>query len=191
MNQTIDIRHIATLLSDPGRAEGPRTFPGNFGVADHAGLYSWWADESAVALIGQVGRVSTRHCIYVGQAGATQPGGKMSSATLKSRILDNHIRGNVSSSTFRMTISAILFEPFCLRLTGPGRLMPDDNRRVSEWIKDHLRVAMVSLDDRGALKSVEQQVLNTLDPPLNLSGVPKTVLRQRLSGLRSNLKRQV
>ena len=62
--------------------------------------------------------------------------------------------------------------------------MPEDNRRVSEWIEDHLRVAIVPSEDRDTLEAVEQAVLDTLDPPFNLDGRPSTDLRWRLTELR-------
>ena len=119
--------------------------------------------------------------LYVGQAGATRwPSGSNSTATLKSRIRSNHIRGNLSSSTFRRTISALLRQPLNLRLAEPGKLVPEDNRRVSRWIEDHLRIAIVPSEDRDSLESVEQAVLDTLDPPFNLDGRPPTDLRRSL-----------
>ena len=34
--------------------------------------------------------------------------------------------------------------------------MPEDNRRVSRWIENHLRVAIVPWEDRDSLERVEQ-----------------------------------
>ena len=71
-----------------------------------------------------------------------------------------------------------------MRLTEPGKLMPEDNRGVSGWIEDHHRVAIVSSEDRDSLECVERAVLDTLDPPFNLDGRPSTDLRRRLTDLR-------
>ena len=65
--------------------------------------------------------------------------------------------------------------------------MPEDDRRVSRWIEDHRRVAIVRLDDRDALECIEQAVLDTLDPPFNLDVRPSTDLRRRLTELRKAL----
>ena len=137
-------RRITALLSDPARAEDPCAFPMDDAIAGHAGLYSWWADSTATELLPQIpGSVPPPHLIYVGQAGATSwPSGKSSRATLKSRILTDHIGGNASSSTFRLTITALLVDPLNLRVAKPGRLVLEDNRRVSAWIKEHLRIAI-------------------------------------------------
>ena len=187
-----EIRRITALLSDPARAEDPRTFPMDDAAARHAGLYSWWADSTAKELLQQIpGSVTPPHLIYVGQAGATSwPSGKRSAATLKSRIRSNHIGGNVSSSTFRWTISALLVDPLNLRVARPGELLSEDNRRVSAWIKEHLRIAIVPLDERDSLQEIERVVLKALDPTLNLDELSATPLRQRLTRLRHELKTQ-
>ena len=189
MNERIETRRIIALLSDPGRALDPLSFPENNVEADYSGLYAWWADSTAVDLFGRVvGSVSPDRCIYVGQTGATKwPSGKTSDATLRDRILSNHIRGNVRSSTFRWTISAILFRPLKLRLTNSKRLHPEDNSKVSDWIKNHLRVAIAPYADRDALGEVEKNVLKALDPPLCLQDCPKNEFRRRLSDLRKQL----
>ena len=190
MSQRVGVRRIAALLSDPARSEHPRTFPADPIAAGKAGLYSWWADAKTRGVFLRAGGIPVGPLLYVGQAGATKwPSGRKSTATLNSRIRSNHIRGNQSSSTFRRTISALLREPLKLRLAGPGKIMPEDNRRVSRWIEDHLRLAIVPLDDRDALECLEQAVLDTLDPPFNLDGRPPTDLRRRLTELRRALAR--
>ena len=112
MNLRADVRRIAALLSDPARSEHPRAFPADSIAAANAGLYSWWADAEARELFLRAGRIPVGQFLYVGQAGATRwPSGRKSTATLKSRIRSNHFRGNLSSSTFRRTISALLRQP--------------------------------------------------------------------------------
>ncbi len=190
MNLRVDIRHIAGLLSDPAQSEHPRAFPADSIAAESAGLYSWWADEVAQELFRQAVEVPVGQFLYIGQAGATHwPSGRKSTATLNSRIRNNHMRGNLSSSTFRLTISALLCEPLKLRLAEPGKLLREDNRLVSEWIRDHLRVTIVPLEDRDSLEDVEQAVLDTLDPPLNLRGRPPTGLRRRVTQLRRAIRK--
>ena len=185
MNRRADIRHIAGLLSDPSRSEHPRTFPADPVASESPGLYSWWADTEAQNLFRQVVETPIGKFLYVGQAGATRwPSGRKSTATLKSRIRSNHMRGNLSSSTFRLTISALLRDPLKLHLAEPRKLSREDNRLVSDWIRDHLRVTIVPLEDRDSLEDVEQAVLDRLDPPLNLRGRPPIGQRRRLAKLR-------
>ena len=191
MSRGDDVRRIAALLSDPNRSELPRDFPADSITAGKPGLYSWWADaEAQELLLPTAAGISVGRLLYVGQAGATHwPSGRKSTATLKSRIRTNHIRGNLSSSTFRHTISALLREPLNLRLAEPGKLMPKENRRVSTWIEDHMRVAIVAIVDREYLGCIERAVLDMLDPPFNLNGRPPTDLRRRLAELRRAIEK--
>ena len=45
-----------------------------------------------------------------------------------------------------------------LHLGKPGKLMPEGNRRVLAWIKDHLRVAIVAMEDRVSLVCIERAI---------------------------------
>ena len=195
----VDVQELVAHLSDPDRAEDPRTFPRDPGAGRSPGLYSWWADSAAQKLFAEAGvRVgdsgTTRNCqelalIYVGQTGATsRHARKPSSATLVDRVRNSHIGGNVKSSTFRETISAVLLAPFGLTLVAPRKLARSDNERVSEWIKDRLRVNVVALGDRDALDHIERTALRELDPPLNLQDRPSSPARQRLEALRNVLR---
>ncbi len=192
---SVDARRIEELvaaLSDNGRARSSAGFPLDSQVAARPGLYSWWGDETARAAIEEQLGITIPPLVYVGQAGATRwPSGTRSSATLGSRIRDNHINGNASSSTFRLTLSALLLRPLGLTVLKPGRLAREDRRIVSVWMKDHLRVVIVPYDDRDSLEHVEDYVLDTLDPPLNLRGRPTTGPRNRLKDLRRQITQPV
>jgi len=155
---------------------------------DGSGLYSWWADDAAREVIGEALGGGVGALIYVGQAGATkQRSGIGSDATLKSRIGQQHISGNARSSTFRLTISAVLLTALDLQVAKPSRLVESDNHRVSRWIADHLCVATFRFDDRDRLANLEERVLHEIDPPLNLQSMALTPARRRLKELRSRL----
>lgn len=53
--------------------------------------------------------------------------------------------------------------------------------RLSEWMLEHLSLAIAPFADRIELGHVESEVLTLLDPCLNLSKVPPTPLRGTLS----------
>ncbi|MDF1595719.1 MAG: hypothetical protein P1T08_06440 [Acidimicrobiia bacterium] len=180
--------HLAKVLTDSRRSESPSGFPCDRQLASHPGLYSWWGDEEARSMIGTQLGTTIPSLVYAGQAGATRwPSGKISTATLASRIRGNHINGNASSSTFRLTLSGLLLDPLSLTVLRPGRLAPDDNRVVSDWIKKHLEVAIVAYDDRDSLGRIEAAVLDMLDPPVNLEGRPNTPPRRLLTSLRRRI----
>ena len=183
-----DAEGLAAVLSDVFRAEPLTSFPAGPDVAESTGMYSWWADAEAASLIGRQLRIPVPSLIYAGQAGATRwPSGAISTATLLSRIRGNHIRGNASSSTFRLTLSALLLEPLGLRVGKPGRLLREDNTKVSAWMGDHLSIVIVPFNDRDKLASIEEEVLDMLDPPLNLASRPPTPSRALLKNFRKRI----
>lgn len=125
------------------------------------------------------------------KAGATKwPSGKRSNATLRSRVGQQHIRGNARSSTFRLTLSTILLVELGLTPGPGGRLTPESNRVVSAWIAAHLRVAIAPFGDRDRLSLLEAAVVGRLDPPLNLDHCTPSASRSRLTALRRALPRK-
>ena len=144
----------------------------------HAGLYSWWVDEDGAAdLTRGVGHPVAPGLIYAGLTGATHwPSGKASSSTLYGRLIGNHLRGRARGSTFRLTLGSIL------RVANGWTGI--DEPALSAWMAQHLRVVPVPVDDRDSLGDLETAVLTALDPPLNLSKMPASPVRQRLTELR-------
>ncbi len=182
------IEEMIAALANSDQAQSLTGFPSDSQVAARPGLYSWWGDPTARAAIEEQLGIAIPPLVYAGQAGATRwPSGTRSEATLGSRIRGNHINGNASSSTFRLTLSALLLRPLDLTVLKPGRLTREDRRIVSAWIKDHLRVLIVPYDDRDSLEHVEDCVLDAIDPPLNLKGRPTTGPRNLLKGLRRQI----
>ncbi|QGG94374.1 GIY-YIG nuclease family protein [Actinomarinicola tropica] len=175
-------------LGDEKNARPASTFPVGHADVDLPGLYSWWVDDAGRRALGTVFDTELPGLIYGGQAGASSSrAGVERSATLKSRIRGNHLRGNISSSTFRKTLSAVLFIPLDLRLERPGKLDAMSNRAVTSWIHTHLRVATFGWKDRSSLAALEDDVLKRLDPPLNLMGMSPSPVRSRLKVLRRQL----
>ena len=76
-----------------------------------------------------------------------------------------------------------------MRLAGAGgrKLADDGERQLSQWIAEHLSVAVAPLEDRLAIRQLESSVLARLDPPLNLEGMRTTPIRAELSRLHSAL----
>jgi hypothetical protein len=180
---------IAKTLSDENNAVSPAIFPRNPREAAMPGMYSWRGYAVACSVLGKAASCDLAPLFYVGQAGATKwPSGTRSHATLASRIGSQHIRGNARSSTFRLTISALLLDALTLQPGGGGKLDPVSNKIVSEWIEEHLRVALAPFDDRDQLSAIEAEVVRRLDPPLNLDHCPANAVRTRLTALRRALR---
>jgi hypothetical protein len=87
-----------------------------------------------------------------------------------------HLGGNHEFSTFRRTLGAIFAEA-----TGAAHI---DEMRLTQWMKDHLRIVTIPFADRDALGRLERDVVERLDPPLNLQGMQLTPVRRRLKELR-------
>jgi hypothetical protein len=166
-------------LTDPDAALTPEDFL-NRGAAGLKlpGLYSWWADAAgADDLTAGLGLPLRAGLIYAGLAGATRwPSGRRSSNTLWSRISGMHLGARHEFSTFRRTLGAILADA-----RGERTI---DEASLTAWMKTHLKVIAVPFDDADALGHLEEDVLRTLDPPLNLKGVAHSPIRSRLTELR-------
>ena len=94
-----------------------------------------------------------------------------------------HLRGKVRTSTFRWALAAILFDQLDVVVQGPMLITPASERALSEWMREHLSVAVHPHDERDSLAGLEQELLQLLDPPLELRHLPPTALRTRLTGV--------
>jgi hypothetical protein len=153
------------------------------------GLYAWWVNTSGAADLsgGLAGDVAAGR-IYAGQAGATKwPSGKVGGATLRSRISSQHLGGNIGGSTFRLTLASVLVDELGLRPIAARKIGRDGENRLSQWMRDHLTVAVHPFEDRDALADLEHLVLAELNPPLNLEGRPASGIRAALTRLRAGL----
>lgn len=163
-----DARHVVP----PGQVQGLQHLDG-------AGLYAWHVDEvGAETLSAGAGLPVGPGLVYVGQAGAA---GRTSAsgATLRQRLLRQHLRGNVRSSTWRKSLAAVLSEVLDLRPGKGGRLADGSEERLSGWMEEHLSVVALPLA-AATLLDVESEVVGLLDPPFNLRGVPTSPLRTHL-----------
>ena len=180
---------LVSRLTNPAYAEPPSGFPRDREMVNSPGLYSWWADEAGLDDLSMPFCTRLPALIYAGQAGATSTRSRtVRLATLCSRIGDNHLKGNIGSSTFRKTLTAILLESLDLRMQRRGCLDAKSNAAVSDWIRAHLRVVVAPCTNRHGLAEVEHTVLTRIDPPLNLMGMPATPVREKLRQLRRQLR---
>jgi hypothetical protein len=173
-----DVPDVSALL-DHRSAVSPESFlASGRREANEPGLYSWWVDAAgAEALSSGLGHEVRPGLIYAGRAGGTRPNGVVSTNTLWGRIGTMHLGGNRSFSTFRLTLTAAL---------AHSGTSVDDERALTEWMRQHLRVAVLPLPSEHVVPA-EDRLLELADPPLNLRDVPPTSLRRTLSALRSAL----
>jgi len=177
---------LVALDSDP-RILSASAWPGSLAHVDRPGLYAWWVDGAgAQDLSAGLGLELPAGRIYVGQAGASSSvATKPSASTLRSRIGRNHLGGKIRSSTLRRTLASILLGPLALMLTGPRRLDPESEARLTAWMCAHLWIAVWPADSGRQLAGIEAEVVAALRPPLNLDHMPPSELRQRLLALRA------
>jgi hypothetical protein len=132
---------------------------------DESGFYAWWAREGAI-----VGIPATRHphepfeLLYVGIA----PRRAGSRSRIRSRVLRQHIGGNISASTFRFGLAALLWKRErwtpSLSPSGRFRLTPEDERSLSAWQRTNLRLRWCTVPEPWGLES---DVVKRLAPPMN------------------------
>ncbi len=172
---------IEALFADPVDVETTRaTLPHRNGV------YAWWTERGAIPGVPAQPHPSEEALglFYVGIA----PRDAKSSATLKSRIVGNHLGGNTGSSTFRLALAALLIDT--LRLT-PHRtktkyVLPAwQNQALSAWQREHLKLSWVE-HDRPWL--IEGEIIAALRPPLNLAGNASHPFHSTLSEARDRFR---
>lgn len=169
---------LLNILRDESRAVSPLAIPLNSSDLAGPGLYSWWVDQDGAAELALgLGFDVQPGLIYAGSAGATRwPSGKRSRNTLSGRVLGMHLGGRHEFSTFRRSLGSILAKAWSLEAI--------DEVRLTTWMHEHLRVALVPVPHPESLSEVERRVLAHLDPPLNLQHMPSTEVRLELSNLR-------
>ncbi len=168
-----------------------REWPAGIAGLDRPGLFAFWVDEAGAAELSrgldlplEPGR------IYAGQAGATKwPSGRSGDDTLGDRIRI-HLTGKVRSSPLRLALASILFDRLELVVPGPMLLLASSEEALSEWMREHLAVAVHPHDDRDSLAGLERAIVERLDSPLNLEHLPQTPARERVAALRRRISRE-
>lgn len=135
------------------------------------GLYAIYCDSQACDDI-RLSRHPVDSALYVGKA----------EDSLVMRDIKTHFGdGRTGSSTVRRSFAALLREH--LGLTGIPRnpakpshfsnfgLSPEDDAKLTAWMRDRLRIAVWPSDGDRPLRAVELDVLARWQPPLNISDV--------------------
>lgn len=89
-----------------------------------------------------------------------------------------HLGGRAEMSTLRRTLAAALAP--VLDLAG------EDDTVLSAWIARHMAVVTLPIQDADTLADFESAILQRLDTPFNLGGLPQTSLRDELRRRRRN-----
>ena len=141
------------------------TSPG--GLPPGPGLYAWWTVPGSIHEVPRCPHPSVPDfdLFYIG----ISPSNAKSSQNLRKRVAGNHIKGNTGSSTFRLTLAALLFETLGWKpiMTDRAVLSREDNRALTDWQHEHLGLTWTV---RAEPWTIEHQVIAALQPPLNLAG---------------------
>jgi hypothetical protein len=161
------VSRIAQALQDPAVAvpevlESPELLPAA------PGFYGWWSLRGALVTLPHIPHPVNEDLslLYVG----ISPAREASRQTIRSRVIGNHLNGNVGSSTFRFVLAALLLDALNLHPHLRGTkvaLSTDDNRRLSAWQREHLLLTSYA---REGPWEIERDVIAHLAPPLNSAG---------------------
>jgi hypothetical protein len=168
-----------------------RDWPAGLTCLHRPGLYAWWVDETGAADLSRgLGLTVAPGRIYAGQAGATKwPSGKAGDNTLGKRVGQMHLGGKVRMSTFRWTLASLLFKQLDVEVQAAMVITPSSEQALTEWMREHLSIAVHPHDDRDTLGGLEHAILERLEPSLNPGHLPLTPVRERLTELRRRISR--
>jgi hypothetical protein len=155
-------------------------------LPSEAGFYAWWTKKDSIPGVPECPHPTEKdlHLFYVGIA----PSRPTSSATIRSRVINNHIRGNTGSSTFRLTLASLLLESENyerVRATDRVLLTAQDNRRLTKWQEENL---FLTWAEHPRPWEIEHEVIAALKPPLNLAGNQSHPFWRTLSDARKRFK---
>ncbi|MGW1467735.1 GIY-YIG nuclease family protein [Streptomyces sp. NPDC002308] len=173
MTEREDVRRAIESLST-----APRSLPGAAEAAPNsAGLYAWWAPPNVLpAFPGPANSEDPgRRLLYLGKA-----------TRLRSRISSNHLRRS-GSSTLRRTLAGLLMATEGYRTTWTDRvvLVPEDERRLTEWMHGHLSLTWAVHPGPGEM---EDELIVRWRPPLNVRGAARGSVREAVEEARARYR---
>jgi len=143
-------------------------------VPEEEGVYTIRCHDPV--LIGDLDANGVGAAIYVGRAGNLR------------RRLRLHVRGPSAGSTFRASLGLILAPSLGLSPQAAdvgGGIWMDNEDLLSAWICANLSIAFATSDDAD---SDEGQLIQTLQPPLNIQKRHQRPSAQRLAQARAVLR---
>lgn len=164
-----DIQLITDMLQRPPRTiDAAVASPSEGGLPETHGFYAWWVVTGALDAVPPRPHPTEPNwsLLYIGIG----PARASSKQTLRSRVIGNHLGGNIGSSTFRLTLAALLRDQLALHPVKRATkvvLSCGDNAALSRWQRAHLRITWL---EHAAPWTIEHAVINALEPPLNLDG---------------------
>jgi hypothetical protein len=168
-----NLSRLAAWLADPENAQPACVVAADARLAATSGLYAWHGDEVARELVGNLFDPAPVGPLYVGRI----------NAALQLRTGRNRLR-NTKASSLRCSLAAMLWDELELRCVAAQTIDPVGNLRLTDWMLEHLSVAIAPVATKSVIAPLEEDVLRRLDPPLNLTKVGWSPGRTRLRRLR-------
>jgi hypothetical protein len=152
------------------------------------GVYGWWFRKLPPLVVADACRLHQGlRLLYAGISPNRPPqnGRTPSKQNLRGRIR-YHYTGNAEGSTFRKTLGCLLAEELGIQLrrVGSGNRMTfvEGEQALSAWMAENAYVSWVVRDRPWEL---EDELIATLDLPLNLQGNPLNQFHPVLAGVRA------
>lgn len=138
------------------------------GLPAQPGFYAWWIERGIIAGVPHHPHPTRSRLglLYVG----ISPTRATSHGLIRSRVIDQHVRGNTSSSTFRFVLASLLLNELKLRPRVTAKkvvLDAGDNLRLRLWQLEHLEITWCA---RERPWEIEDAVIALTQPPLNSAG---------------------
>ena len=159
-------------------------------VPEEPGVYGWWFRRIPRAIDVSGCRHRDRLTLLYGGISPNRPptnGRPPSRQTLRTRIR-YHYHGNAEGSTLRKTLGVLLADELGieLRMTGSGKRLtfcPDGEKKLSAWMAEN---ALVAWFPRSEPWLLEDQIIATVDLPLNIQGNANNPFYAELRRLRAD-----
>jgi hypothetical protein len=151
------------------------------------GVYGWWFDRPP-AVIDTTGCRTWQGLtlLYTGISPKRPPrnGRPPSKGQLRQR-LTTHYAGNAEGSTLRKTLGCLLADELGIELrrvgSGRRRTFVRGEQVLSDWMAEH---AFVSIVEHPRPWELEDELIATLDVPLNLEGNSRNAFHAELTEVR-------
>jgi hypothetical protein len=150
------------------------------------GIHAWWIAKRKLAEVPANPHPTEPELdlLYVGVA----PHGETSAATLSSRVVGHHMRGNIAASTLRGALAALLLDHLALtpiKSATKVTLPKQQNDQLSKWQQEHLRLTWHAI---ATPWTIEAAVITAMRPPLNLADNTAHPFHETLSAARRKLQ---
>jgi hypothetical protein len=173
----------ALVAAHPSPVEDALRLETDGGLPAKPGFYAWWVARGSID-----GSPHHPHparpglgLLYIG----ISPKRPTSGGLIRSRVVDQHLRGNTASSTLRFVLAAFLLDELNLtpRATTKKVILDrEDNARLRQWQFDHLKLTWC---ERARPWEVEDAVIALLQPPLNCAANESHPFHPRVTAARA------